>query len=148
MTTTVSAPAPEVAIRRTPWHLWVVGVLSLLWNAFGAFDYTMSHTQGDAHFRKAGMTDAQIAAFHAIPPWMELFWAMGVWGAVIGSVLLLLRSRWAVPVLLASLVGAAVSLLHASLLAREPRLDRSRSRSPSSPRSWPGMPTRCANAAC
>src|SRR3546814_7159427 len=27
---------------KTPWHLWVVGVLSLLWNAVGAFDYTMT----------------------------------------------------------------------------------------------------------
>ena len=23
---------------KTPWHLWVVGVLALLWNGFGAYD--------------------------------------------------------------------------------------------------------------
>ena len=30
----------------TPKHLWVVGILSLLWNCFGAYAYTMSHTGG------------------------------------------------------------------------------------------------------
>ena len=24
---------------KTPWHLWVVAVLALLWNGAGAFDY-------------------------------------------------------------------------------------------------------------
>ena len=30
----------------TPKHLWVVGILSLLWNGYGAYDYTMSHNGG------------------------------------------------------------------------------------------------------
>lgn len=100
-----------------------MGVLSLLWNAFGGFDWTMSHVRGGAYFRQAGMSEAQIAAFHAYPSWMELFWALGVWGAVVGSVLLLLRSRWAAPVLAASLLGAAVSMLYAGVLARPAHLD-------------------------
>ena len=27
------------ARRRTPVHLWIVGILALLWNLMGAFDY-------------------------------------------------------------------------------------------------------------
>lgn len=30
----------------TPWHLWVVGVVAVLWNAFGCWDYTMTHLKG------------------------------------------------------------------------------------------------------
>jgi len=26
----------------TPWHVWVVGIVALLWNAMGALDYTMT----------------------------------------------------------------------------------------------------------
>jgi hypothetical protein len=37
------------------------------------------------------------------------FWALGVWGALAGSMLLLLRSRRAVTAFAASLVGLAVS---------------------------------------
>jgi hypothetical protein len=39
-------------------------------------------------------------------------WAAGVWAAFIGSVLLLLRSRFAVVAFIASLVGMAVSFSH------------------------------------
>jgi hypothetical protein len=39
-------------------------------------------------------------------------WALGVWGALAGSVLLLLRSRRAVTAFAASLVGLAVSTLY------------------------------------
>jgi hypothetical protein len=120
---TTIAPDPTPTVRSTPWHLWLAGGLSLLWNAFGAFDWTMSHVRGEAYFRQSGMSEAQIAAFHTYPSWMELFWALGVWGAVMGSVMLLFRSRWAVPALAASLLGAAVNLLYATALARPTHLD-------------------------
>ena len=32
---------------KTPWHLWLVGVVSLLWNGFGGYDFIMSTTQGE-----------------------------------------------------------------------------------------------------
>ena len=39
---------------KTPWHLWLVGVLSLLWNGFGAFDFIQTTTRGEAYMRAAG----------------------------------------------------------------------------------------------
>ena len=33
----------------TPKHLWVVGIVMALWNAMGAFDYTMTQTQNEAY---------------------------------------------------------------------------------------------------
>lgn len=33
----------------TPWHLWLVGVLALLWNCIGAFDYAMTETHNTAN---------------------------------------------------------------------------------------------------
>ena len=119
----IITPGEAPTARSAPWHLWLVGALSLLWNAFGAFDWTMSHLQGDAYFRTSGMGEAQIAAFHSYPTWMELFWAVGVWGAVIGSVSLLVRSRWALPALAGSLLGAVVNLLYSALLARPSHID-------------------------
>jgi hypothetical protein len=32
----------QVVSMRTPVHLWIVGILSLLWNAMGCFDYVMT----------------------------------------------------------------------------------------------------------
>ena len=97
---------------QTPWHFWLVSVLSVPWNGFGAYDYFMSKTAGDAYLRSGGMSEAQITFFHAMPAWTTVFWALGVWGAVAGTVLLFLRSRWAVPVFVASLIGLLGSLVY------------------------------------
>ena len=70
---------------RTPWHLWVVGVVGVLWNAFGCIDYTMTNIQGDVWLRSMGMTAEQIASFNAMPAWMTAVWAVGVWGAMLGT---------------------------------------------------------------
>lgn len=96
---------------KAPWHLWLVGVLSLLWNGFGAYDFIMTNTQGEAYMRASGMTQPMIDYFLAMPNWMYAPWIAGVWGAVAGSVLLLLRMKWAVYAFAISLVGAVVSLV-------------------------------------
>lgn len=103
-----------------PWHIWVVGVLSLLWNGFGAWDFVMSLTQRETYWRASGMTDAMIAYYNAMPSWMYGPWVLGVWGAVAGSILLLLRSRFAVHAFVLSLLGAVVSLLYGAVIDKAP----------------------------
>ncbi|KQY82041.1 hypothetical protein ASD25_25355 [Brevundimonas sp. Root1423] len=103
-----------------PWHLWAVGVLSLLWNGFGAYDFVMSLTQRETYWRASGMTDAMIAYYNAMPTWMYVPWVLGVWGAVAGSILLLMRSRFAVHAFALSLLGAAVSLLYGAVIDKAP----------------------------
>ena len=112
MTTTLDAPRAGA-----PWHFWVVAGLGLIWNAFGAYDYLMSMTAGDAYLRQAGMTGPQIAFYHAMPAWAFGVWAVGVWSAVLGSILLVVRSRWAVQAFLLSLAGIALSLIYSHLLS-------------------------------
>ncbi len=104
----------------TPWHLWAVGGVSLLWNAFGGYDFVMSMTQRETYWRASGMTDAMITYYNAMPTWMYAPWVLGVWGAVAGSILLLLRSRFAVHAFALSLVGAAVSLLYGAVIDKAP----------------------------
>ena len=108
--------------RRVPWHFWLVCVVAVLWNGFGGYDYVMSMTQGDDYFRTMGMTEAQIAAYHAMPTWSVAAWAVGVWGSVAGALLLLVRSRYALHAFAASLVGLIVSLLYAYLLSNSGEL--------------------------
>ena len=94
----------------TPWHLWVVGVIAVLWNAYGGYDYIMSVTEGATYMAAAGMTPEQIAYYDAMPVWMMSVWAIGVWGGVAGSILLLLRSKLAFPVFVVSLAAFLFSL--------------------------------------
>lgn len=95
---------------KTPWHLWVVGVVSLLWNAVGAFDYTMTKMQNAEYL--AAFTPEQQAWFAGFPLWANVGWALGVWGSLLGSVLLLGRSRHAVSAFLISLIGLAISCVY------------------------------------
>ena len=98
---------------RTPVHLWIVGALSLLWNAFGGYDYTMTRTRG-ADYLKEMMpgTDpnAMMAYIDAFPMFAQVGWGLGVWGAVTGSILLLMRHRFAVIAFAVSLIGALLGL--------------------------------------
>lgn len=97
---------------RTPWHLWLVGIIGLFWNGFGAFDYTMTHVGGEQYMRDLGMTDAQIAQVNALPAWMTAVWAIGVWGAIAGTILLLLRRKAALPVFIVSFAAFIVSVIY------------------------------------
>ena len=100
-------------VSKTPWHLWVVGVVTVLWNAFGCFDYTMTQTQGDAWLQSMNMTAAQLAYFHAMPAWTHAAWAIGVWGGLLGGILLLMRSTWALHVFVLSFAGFLAGVVYA-----------------------------------
>lgn len=102
--------APQVSPSRTPWHLWVVGILSLLWNAMGALDYLMTETKNQAYM--ARFTPEQLDYFYGFPAWVISAWAIAVWGAVLGSILLLLRRAAAYWVFLVSFLALLVTMFY------------------------------------
>lgn len=108
---------------RTPVHLWIVGALALLWNMIGVTDYAMMRVRNEGYF-SALMPDLNIAAalayMDSMPLLQSIGWAFGVWGALAGTVLLLMRSRHAVTAYLVSLVGAVVAFAHQFLGAPPP----------------------------
>lgn len=108
----------EAVQARVPAHVWIVGVLGTLWNAFGAFDYVMTQTENEAYLSQ--FTAEERAFFESFPGWMEAFWALGVWGALIGSLLLLARSRYAVHAFGLSLVGIIVGMGYQYLAMEAP----------------------------
>jgi hypothetical protein len=97
---------------KAPWHLWVVGIVGVLWNGFGAYDYVMTNTGGEAYLRSMKIDEEMIAYVMGMPSWMTAVWAIGVWGGLLGAVLLLLRMKWALYAFAASLAGFLTSLLY------------------------------------
>jgi len=95
---------------KRPLHLWIVGVLSLLWNAMGAYDYLMTQTKDEAYMAK--FTTEQLEFFYGFPAWVESTWAIAVWGAVAGSVLLLLAKRMTQWLFLVALVAMVLTTIH------------------------------------
>ena len=98
-----------------PKHLWIVGTLAVLWNLGGIIDYVATRLEVEAYMGQ--LTSEQVEYFYALPGWMIVAWTVAVWTALGGSVGLLLRKRWVVPVFGLSLVGLAVSSLYNFVLA-------------------------------
>ena len=94
----------------TPKHLWIIGIISLLWNFVGAFDYLMTQTQNEAYM--GNFTQEQLDYFYGFPTWVVAFWALAIWSSVLGSILLLLRKRLATPVFLVSFVAMVITSIH------------------------------------
>lgn len=95
---------------KVPWHLWVVGGLTLLWNAVGCYIYTMTMLRDPSV-----MTDVNEevrAVIENAPAWSNAGWALGVWGALFGSILLLLRNGMAVWAFIISLAGLATTAVY------------------------------------
>ena len=98
---------------RTPMHLWIVGILSLLWNGFGCFDYFMTRTKGAEWISQMmpGVNGEQFMAYiDTFPLWASIGWGLGVWFALVGSILLLMRNRLAVMAFGISLIGAVIGI--------------------------------------
>lgn len=87
---------PTLASKTTtPWHIWLIGVLALLWNCMNLFDYFMTITH-----------------FYSFPMWVDIFWGLYVLAGIIGAVALLFRKRWAVSVFTMSLVAMLITSLY------------------------------------
>jgi len=92
------------APARTPWHLWLIGLLSLLWNAAGA--WTIMQAQSGAPM---DMDPHEIAYYAAQAPWFVAVVDVALIGAVLAALALLLRSRWAVHLYALSIAAIVVT---------------------------------------
>ena len=88
------------APMRTPMHLWIVGILSLLWNCFGSYDYLMTKMRNMDYLagmiRPGSVSNALLAYLDGMPLYAQIGWGLGVWSALVGSILLLMRNRYAI----------------------------------------------------
>lgn len=100
---------------KTPWHLWVVGAVSLLWNAVGALDFTMTQTKNASYMGQ--FSAEQLEYFYGFPLWAVIAWGIATWGSIVGSLLLLLRRTFAERVFLVVLVAMAVTFTYNFLLS-------------------------------
>ena len=72
------------------------------------FRYLMTQTRNEAYM--GNFTPEQLEFFYGLPAWTVAFWAVGVWGELLGAILLLRRNKLAVWAFAASLTGAVVSM--------------------------------------
>lgn len=100
---------------KPPVHLWIIGVVTLLWNSGGVFDFVMTNSQNAAYL--SNFTPDQLAYFTSFPTWITLVWGIATFGALLGSILLLMRSRHAVIVFTLSFLGMIANMFYGYFLS-------------------------------
>jgi hypothetical protein len=100
---------------KTPVHLWIVGVLAILWNFVGVFDYLA--TKLELEFYMSQFPPEMLEWINDMPAWATASWAFGVWGAFVGTIGLLLRKKWALWAYVASIGGLLISNIYSFFLS-------------------------------
>ncbi len=110
----------QAVSARAPAHVWIVGVVATLWSCFGCYDYLMTRMR-NTDYIAGSMPGVDPNAFlswiDGFPMYAQIGWGMGVWLGLLGSILLLLRNKWAVWSYGLSLLGAVISLGYQIALA-------------------------------
>ena len=101
----------------TPTPKWYtpVAVVALLWNLIGCAAY-LSDVMMSAE-RLAAMSAVEQALYASRPTWSVAATAIAVWFGALGCVGLILRHRWALPVLAISLAGVIIQDIEIFLLS-------------------------------
>ncbi|MEL6686397.1 MAG: hypothetical protein AAFP97_02105 [Pseudomonadota bacterium] len=89
---------------------WILGVVFLLWNAFGCVIYIIDKAASDAQYAEM-YGEAMLATRDVYPLWATAAYAIAVWGGLLAAIFLLLRKRHAAPLFVASLIGAVISFI-------------------------------------
>jgi hypothetical protein len=90
--------------RKTPWHVWVVAILTLLWNGSGAYTIMMAQAS-----RLPSLSADEAAYYAAQPLWFVIATDIALVAALAAAVALLLRSRTAAWLFALSLIAIFVN---------------------------------------
>jgi hypothetical protein len=94
-----------------PRSFTIIAGLAIAWNLIGVGSYLSTVMMSPETL--AAMPEAQRDLQRNIPAWVTSAYAIAVFAGTLGSIALLLRTAWAVPLLIASLLGALVQMGHA-----------------------------------
>jgi len=100
---------------KPPTWFWVAGAFALIWNLMGVAAYVMQVMMTEEVI--AALPEAERALFLDIPAWAVGAFAISVFGGALGSLMLLLRTRAAMAVLIVSLIGIVVQMIHSFFIA-------------------------------
>jgi hypothetical protein len=90
------------------WSFWVIGAITLIFNIMGVINY-FAQMNADS---LSSFPEVYHPIIEGRPTWATAAFAIAVFGGSLGCLLLLLRKSAAFYVLIASLIGVIVSMMH------------------------------------
>ena len=94
------------SIQKPPIYFWIVAVISFIWNAFGVYSYLMQTFMSAEHLNQLSAEDKNV--FTDLPAWYISIFAIAVFAGILGSISLLLRSRWAYLLFIISFLAVGI----------------------------------------
>jgi hypothetical protein len=95
---------------------WIVSVIALVWNLMGVMAYIAQVTMSAETLQ--AMPENERALYESAPTWATAAFAIAVWGGALGSILLLIRKKWATAVLIVSFIGIVVQMIHSFFISK------------------------------
>jgi hypothetical protein len=91
------------------WTFWIIGAIALIWNVMGVINFFVQMNPD----MLASYRESERAIIEGRPAWATGGFAIAVFGGAFGSLLLLLRRAAAYFLFMVSLIGVAVTMIHA-----------------------------------
>lgn len=89
---------------------WIASIVGLLWNLLGINAY-LQQAYNTESFR-ANFNEQQLAIMDNLPAWATAAFAIAVFFGALGCIALLLKNKFAKPLLIISLIGVVVQFSH------------------------------------
>lgn len=86
---------------------WIIAVLFLLWNLIGVF-FWVSEFFLMTEEMKAAYSPEELELINSAPSWIMYVYAIGVFGAVLASILLLMRKKLSISLFGISLIAILI----------------------------------------
>ena len=95
--------------KKIHWSFWIICIVMFVWNLLGAINFVIQ--MNPEMYESYRETERLIIVGR--PMWATLGFAIAVFGGVFGCILLLLKKSIAFYLLVASLLGVLVTMVHA-----------------------------------
>ncbi|MEE9373353.1 MAG: hypothetical protein V3V00_09900 [Saprospiraceae bacterium] len=89
---------------------WIIASVAIIWNLMGLYAFYTDMTMTPETL--AAMEAGQRSLYENFPMWKKSAYGVATLTGFLGSLGLVLRKSWAVPVLLLSVVGVVVQTMH------------------------------------
>lgn len=90
---------------------WIVAVFALVWNLIGVAMWYLQVSMTPEQL--AAMPEAQRQVYEGTPGWINIVFAVAVFGGVLGALGLLMKKRWACTMFALSLIALLVQMIGA-----------------------------------
>lgn len=95
---------------------WILGIAALIWNLMGVFAFIAQMNMTPEMLEV--LPEAERKLYENVPSWVNIVFAIAVFGGALGSLLLLLKKKIATPVFILSLVAVIIQMMYNLFMSR------------------------------